>query len=119
MPVPHLCNEAGGMSAVTEEDQGTTLQHGKCCLGSIHEAARDVARDITKTTAYKQSRSDRKKVDRLFAYLKHILQLDRLRLRGMSGARDEFLSAATVQSLRRMADLLSQSPPLRRSTTPA
>jgi hypothetical protein len=31
----------------------------------------------------------------LFAHLKRILKLDRLRLRGMSGARDEFLLAAT------------------------
>lgn len=39
----------------------------------------------------------------LFAHLKRILRLDRLRLRGLSGARDEFLLAATAQNLRRMA----------------
>ena len=73
---------------------------------SIHEPARDVARDIAKTDAYKQSRKDRKKVEMLFAHLKRILKLDRLRLRGPSGAHDEFLLAATAQNLRRMAKWL-------------
>jgi hypothetical protein len=74
---------------------------------SIHESARDVARDVAKTSAYKQSRKDRKKVEMLFAHLKRILKLDRLRLRGPSGARDEFLLAAIAQNLRRMAKWLS------------
>jgi len=73
---------------------------------SIHESARDVAREISKTDAYKQSRKDRKKVEMLFAHLKRILKLDRLRLRGLSGAQDEFLLAATAQNLRRMAKRL-------------
>ena len=73
---------------------------------SPHEPARDVARAIAKTDEYKQSRKDRKKVEMLFAHLKRILKLDRLRLRGLSGAKDEFLMAATVQNLRRMAKWL-------------
>ena len=85
---------------------------------SIHEAARDTARRIAKTKAYKQSRKDRKKVEMLFAHLKRVLKLDRLRLRGMSGARDEFLLAATAQNLRRMAKLLGQPPPVRGVTAP-
>jgi hypothetical protein len=60
---------------------------------SIHENARDVARRFAKTDAYKQSRKDRKKVEILFAHLKRILKMDKLRLRGFSGARDEFLLA--------------------------
>jgi transposase len=78
---------------------------------SIHEAARDVARALAKTRRYKQSRNDRKKVEVLFAHLKRILKLDRLRLRGPSGAHDEFLLAATAQNLRRMAKRLCPSPP--------
>jgi hypothetical protein len=54
---------------------------------SIHESAREVARRIATTDAYKQSRKDRKKVEILFAHLKRILKLDKLRLRGFSGAR--------------------------------
>ena len=73
---------------------------------SVHESARDVARHIAKTDGYKQSRKDRKKVEMLFAHLKRILRLDRLRLRGPSGAQDEFLLAAIAQNLRRMAKRL-------------
>jgi len=73
---------------------------------SIHEAARDVARDIARTDAYVTSRRERKKVEMSFAHLKRILRLDRLRLRGPCGARDEFLLAATAQNLRKMARLI-------------
>lgn len=76
---------------------------------SVHEAARDVARAISATPAYVQSRRDRKKVEMLFAHLKRILKLDRLRLRGLTGAQDEFLLAATAQNLRRMAKRLTPS----------
>jgi len=61
---------------------------------------------IAATDEYRQSRKDRKKVEILFAHLKRILRLDKLRLRGFSGARDEFLLAATAQNLRRMAKWL-------------
>lgn len=74
---------------------------------SIYEDARDVARTVCGTAAYEQSRKDRKKVEMLFAHLKRILKLDRLRLRGLKGARDEFLMAAAVQNLRRMARWLA------------
>ncbi len=86
---------------------------------SIYEDARDVARRITQTPEYRQSACERKKVEMLFAHLKRILKLDRLRLRGLSGARDEFLLAATAQNLRRMAKLMAQPPPNRRMPTPA
>jgi transposase len=74
---------------------------------SVHEEARDVARQLTDTPQYRQSRRERKKVEMLFAHLKRIMKLDRLRLRGLTGARDEFLLAATVQNLRRMAKRLN------------
>src|SRR5712692_6534148 len=73
---------------------------------SIHEGARDMARHIAKTDAYITSRRERKKVEMLFAHLKRILKLDRLRLRGPSGARDEFHLAATAQNLRKLAMLV-------------
>jgi hypothetical protein len=79
---------------------------------SIHEAARDVARQVATTPEYQQSRRERKKVEMLFTHLKRILKLDCLRLRGLSGATDEFTLAALVQNLRRMTKLLwsSQQP---------
>ena len=78
---------------------------------SVHESARNVARHIATTAAYQQSRKDRKKVEMLFAHLKRILKLDKLRLRGLSGAQDEFLLAATAQNLRRMAKWLMPRAP--------
>ncbi|MBW8459234.1 MAG: transposase, partial [Thiobacillus sp.] len=60
---------------------------------------------------YVRSRHERKKVEMLFAHLKRILKLDRLRLRGLSGASDEFTLAAAVQNLRRLAKLTAQAPP--------
>jgi hypothetical protein len=79
---------------------------------SIYENARDVARDIAKTEAYVTSRRERKKIEMLFAHLKRILRLDRLRLRGPSGAQDEFLLAATVQNLRKLAKLIPLPAPM-------
>ena len=66
----------------------------RCCpkeparkpLRSIHEGARDMARDIAKTKAYEVSCRNRKKVEMSFAHLKRILKLGRLRLRGPNGA---------------------------------
>jgi len=78
---------------------------------SIHEGARDMARDIAKTEAYVTSRRARKKIERLFAHLKRILKLDRLRLRGPNGARDEFHLAATAQNLRKLAKLIPMPEP--------
>jgi transposase len=78
---------------------------------SIHEGARDMARDIAKTEAYVTSRHERKKIEMLFAHLKRILKLERLRLRGPNGARDEFHLAATAQNLRKLAKLIPMPEP--------
>ena len=78
---------------------------------SPHEPARDVARALAKTEAYRLSRRHRKKVEILFAHMKRVLKVDRLRLRGLSGAKDEFLLTATAQNLRRMAKYLGTGPP--------
>ena len=86
---------------------------------SIHEVAREAARRIAKTPQYRQSRCERKKVEMLFGHLKRILKLDRLRLRGLSGAKDEFILAATAQNLRRLAKLCAQAPPEHRIGAPA
>ena len=65
-----------------------------------------MARSIAQTSEYKQSLRDRKKLQILFAHLKHIMKLASLRLRALSGARDEFLMAATAQNLRLIATWL-------------
>lgn len=73
---------------------------------SIHEAARDVARHITASDEYENiSRNERKKVEVLFAHIKTHLNFNRLRLRGLKSANDEFLMVDTVQNLKKMAQL--------------
>src|SRR5499425_2587278 len=78
---------------------------------SLYEPARDVARAAAKTEAFEQSRRDRKRVEMLFAHLKRILRLGRLRLRGPRGAQFEFTFAAIAQNLRRLGKLVSRPPP--------
>lgn len=78
---------------------------------SIHEDARDLVRRLMGTPQYQQSRCERKKVEMLFAHLKRIIKLDRLRLQGPTGAHDEFLLAATAQNLRRLAKRLCLGTP--------
>jgi transposase len=93
--------------------QGCALK-ARCCPKevvrkiprSIHEGARDMARQIARSWEGRASRRLRKKVEMLFAHLKRILKLDRLRLRGPTGAHDEFLLAATAQNLRKLAKLV-------------
>ena len=78
---------------------------------SIYEGARDMARQIARSWEGRTSRRLRKKIELLFAHLKRILKLDRLRLRGPNGARDEFILAATAQNLRKIAKLIPMSTP--------
>jgi transposase len=73
---------------------------------SIFERSRDVARSLIGTELYERSRRERKKIEMLFAHLKRIIGLRRLRLRGPTGAKDEFLLAATAQNLRKLAKLI-------------
>jgi hypothetical protein len=100
-------------------DCGPCPLKSKCCPKaperriprSIYEEARDVARVLAKTEAFEQSRNDRKRIEMLFAHLKRILKLGRLRLRGPRGAQDEFTLAAIAQNLRRLAKLIVRPPP--------
>jgi hypothetical protein len=87
-----------------------TLPHRKVPR-DIHEQARDVARAIAKTEGYVQTRRDRKKIEMLFAHLKRILRLGRLRLRGPRSAQFEFTLAAIAQNLRRLGKLTARPPP--------
>lgn len=79
---------------------------------SVYEEARDVARALAKTEAFEQSRHERKRIEMLFAHLKRILKLGRLRLRGPYGAQFEFTLAAIAQNLRRLAKLVVRPPPV-------
>jgi transposase len=119
-PRTHITKADTVIYRSSQLDCATCPLKSRCCPStpvrkiarSIHETSRDVARQIATTDLYLQSRKDRKKVEMLFAHLKRILNLTRLRLRGMSGARDEFLLAAIAQNLRRMAKRLCPPVPI-------
>ena len=85
----------------------------------VNEDVRDRVRALANTEAFQQSRRERKKVEMRFAHMKRILKLDRLRLRGLSGARDEVLLTATAQNLRRLVKLLCRAPPPVAAACPA
>ncbi len=102
----------GACDACPLKQQCCPKEPARKLLRSIHEGARDMARDIAQTDAYETSRRNRKKVEMLFAHLKRILKLGRLRLRGPNGAKDEFLLAATIQNLRKLAKLRPEPPPI-------
>ncbi len=111
--------------------EGTTLKYiakrsdcGACPLKSncttgrerrlardIDEPVRDYVRALAETPAFKRSRDERKKVEMAFAHMKRIFKLDRLRLRGLNGARDEILLTATAQNLRKLAGYVTRPPP--------
>jgi transposase len=98
----------------------------RCTTGPMRKVTRDVDEDVrdrvrvlAKTEAFRQSCRERKKVEMLFAHMKRILKFDRLRLRGLSGAKDEVLLTATAQNLRRLAKLLCRAPPLLPNACPA
>ena len=102
-----------------KNDCSACLLKPRCTTGPMRKVTRDLNEDVrdrvralAKTEAFRWSRRERKKVEMLFAHMKRILKFDRLRLRGLSGAKDEVLLTATAQNLRRLAKLLCRAPPL-------
>jgi Transposase DDE domain len=92
-PRPGITKDGTRLYRSSKSDcQGCALK-AKCCPNTpqrkvprdLDEDARDVARVLANTPAYARSRHRRKKVEMLFAHLKRILRLGRLRLRGPSG----------------------------------
>jgi transposase len=77
----------------------------------INEDARDLARALMGTPEFDRSRDERKKVEMRFAHLKTHHRFERMRLRGLSGARDEFHLAAIVQNLKTLAIRIWRPPP--------
>jgi len=100
-------------------DCDVCLLKAKCCPKEparkiprdLHEDARDVARRKMNTKAFLKSRDQRKKVEMRFAHLKTHHCFERMRLRGLSGVRDEFHLAAIVQNLKMLALRLIRPPP--------
>jgi transposase len=91
----------------------------KCCPNvsvrkvtrDVNEAARDYARSLKGTPEFDRSRDERKRVEMRFAHLKTHHRFERMRLRGLTGARDEFHLAAIVQNLKTLANHIWRPPP--------
>jgi len=103
----------------SKSDCSRCLSKPKCTTAVARKITRDLNKDVrdrvralANTEALQQSRRERKKVEMRFAHMKRILGLDRFRLRGLSGIRDEVLLTATARNLRRLARLLCRAPPL-------
>ena len=101
-----------------KSDCSTCALKPKCTTAIVRKVTRDIDEDVRErvralanTEAFEQSRRERKKVEMRFAHMKRIFKLDRLRLRGLSGAKDEVLLTATAQNLRRLATFLCRAPP--------
>jgi transposase len=127
----YICPGGSELTSTGNIDQGHILYYkaskndcsicslkSKCTTGDVRKVTRDVneyvrerVRALANTEAFEQSRRERKKVEMRFAHMKRILRLDRLRLRGLSGTRDEVLLTATAQNLRRLVKFLCRAPP--------
>ena len=120
IPRTHITKAETIIYRPRESDCANCPLKSRCCPNmpfrkiarSLYEDARDRARALKNTREYRQSRRDRKKVEVLFAHMKRILRVNRLRLRGRTGARDEFLLTAIAQNLRRLALSIPMSTPL-------
>ena len=80
----------------------------KSWLGLLADT--DILFQCTASEFNQTASNRRKKVEMLFAHLKRILGLARLRLRGPYGVQDEFTLAATAQNLRKLAKLMPMGP---------
>ncbi|MBK8208961.1 MAG: transposase [Rhodospirillales bacterium] len=89
-----------------------TLSPERSVNRDVNEDARDHARSLMGSPAYRQSTRERKKIEHRFAETKTTMGLTRLRLRGLTGATDEFLLAAIVQNLKRLARAVLPSSPM-------
>jgi transposase len=119
----YICPNGKALTTTGHIDQGRIIYYRakrsdcrscplkpKCTTAEVRKLTRDRDEDVrdhvraeSTTEAFARSRRERKKVEMAFAHMKRILKLDRLRLRGLEGARDEVLLVAMAQNLRKLA----------------
>ncbi len=75
---------------------------------TMHEPARQRARELGNTPEFAKAQRQRKKVEALFAELKNQIGLRRLRLRRLRFVREQFFLAAVAQNIKRLVRFLSQ-----------
>lgn len=103
-----ICGVTGFAHVASSIEVEKAEIYGPCCRNrgvSRPPFLAYMARDIANTDAYLVSRRQRKKVEMLAAHLKRLLKLDRLCLRGLNKAKDEFYRAAAAQNLRKLAKM--------------
>ena len=99
-------------------DCGPCPLKSKCCPNTpqrivprdVNEDVRDIARALMGTPEYEKSRDERKKVEMKFAHVKSHHGFERLRLRGISGARDECHLVAIAQNLKTLVKYIWRPP---------
>jgi transposase len=104
---------------------GACFQKAQCTSGRykylaihVHEPARQRARELANTPEFANAQRQRKKVEALFAELKNLIGLRRLRLRRLRFVREQFFLAAAAQNIKRLVRFLSQQPqPILPATT--
>ncbi len=126
----YICPGGKPLTSTGNIDQGRVLYYRarkgdcsdcqlrpRCTTGPVRKVTRDVDEDIRDhvralagSQTFEQSCRERKKVEMAFAHMKRILRLDRLRLRGLSGVKDEVLLVATAQNLRKLARAIWRPP---------
>jgi transposase len=103
--------------ACSQKPQCTSGQYKYLAI-HMHEPARQRARDLADTPAFASAQRERKKVEAMFAELKNVIGLRRLRLRRMKFVREQFFLAAAAQNLKRLVRFLSQpTTPIGEATT--
>src|SRR5579864_1880552 len=104
---------------------GACSQKSQCTSGRykylaihVHEPARQRARELANTPEFANAQQQRKKVEALFAELKNLIGLRRLRLRRLRFVREQFFLAAAAQNIKRLVRFLDQRPqPILPATT--
>ncbi len=127
----YICPGGKSLTSTGNTDQGRILYYRarksdcsdcrlrhRCTTGSVRKITRDIDEDVRDhvralagSAVFEQSRQERKKVEMTFAHMKRILRLDRLRLRGLTGAKFEVLLAAIALNLRKLAGHAGRAPP--------
>src|SRR5216684_1095221 len=92
--------------ACSQKPQCTSGQYKYLAI-HMHEPARQHARDLADTPAFASAQRERKKMEAMFAELKNVIGLRRLRLRRMKFVREQFFLAAVAQNVKRLVRFLS------------
>ncbi len=99
------------LSGEEREQLEALIRKGKSAAQRLLKARILLKADVSEAGEGRSDNRIIKALEMRFAHMKRIFRLDRFRLRGLSGVRDEVLLTATAQNLRRMAKLLCHAPP--------